>query len=239
MQFDVVTLQPSAFAGPLDEGVFGRGRRSGAVTVRVHDLRRFGVGPHRSVDDVPYGGGAGMVLRPEPPVRAVRWVRERYPASRDRVVAMSPQGKRFDQSLVERAVEWERIVFLCGRYEGIDERVRELVVDEEWSLGDFVLSGGELAAMAMMDAIARFVPGVLGNERSAEEDSFRRGGLDHPHYTRPRVFEGLEVPGPLLGGDHAAIRRWRLEAAKRGTRMKRPDLESGEEFGDDLDSNAR
>lgn len=239
MQFDVITMFPSAFLGPLEDGVFARARKRGRIAIRVHDLRRFGLGPHRKVDDVPYGGGAGMVLRPEPLVHATRWVREAYPVEPDVVVALSPQGRCFDESLAKKATDLRRIVFLCGRYEGIDERVRESVVDEEWSLGDFVLSGGELASLVMMDAIARFIPGVLGNDRSAREDSFGEGWLDHPHYTRPPEFEGMEVPPVLRSGDHEAIRRWRQKAARQATKIKRPDLLSGEERDDECDSNAR
>ena len=239
MQFDVITMFPSAFQGPLEDGVFGRARRKGRIAIRIHDLRRFGLGPHRKVDDVPYGGGAGMVLRPEPLIRATRWVRETYPAVPDRVVALSPQGRCFDQALVEEAAGLQRILFLCGRYEGMDERVCESVVDEEWSVGDFVLSGGEPAAIVMMDAIARFVPGVLGNDRSAREDSFGDSGLDHPHYTRPPDFEGMEVPSVLMSGDHKAIRDWRQQAARQATKLKRPDLLSGEENDNECNSNAR
>ena len=239
MQFDVITMFPSAFLGPLEDGVFSRARKKGRIAIRVHDLRRFGLGVHRKVDDVPYGGGAGMVLRPEPLISATRWVRETYPVESDRVVALSPQGRCFDQALVEEAAKLQRIVFLCGRYEGIDERVCESVVDEEWSVGDFVLSGGEPAAIVMMDAIARFVPEVLGNDRSAREDSFGGVGLDHPHYTRPSEYEGMEVPPVLMSGDHKAIRRWRQLAARQATKLKRPDLLSGEENDDECDSDAR
>lgn len=224
MTVDVITLFPAMFAGILDEAILARARRAGRFGVRVHDLRRFGVGAHRQVDDAPFGGGAGMVLRPEPLGDAIDWVRSRWPAPDTRVVSLSPQGRRFDRGAARRLASHERLILLCGRYEGIDERVTEALVDEELSVGDVVLTGGEIAAMTVIDATARFVPGVLGNAESAARDSFEEGILDHPHYTRPQEWRGRTVPAVLLSGNHAAIARWRRERAEEATRGKRPDL---------------
>ena len=224
MNFDVVTLFPSMFQGPLDDGMLARARRAGRVGIRVHDLRRFGVGPQRQVDDAPFGGGPGMVLKPEPMFEAVAWVRERYPAARDRIVLLSPQGRPFDHAAAERLAAFDRVVLLCGRYEGVDERVRVGLADEEISAGDVVLTGGELPAMMIIDAVSRLVPGVLGNEASTRTESFASGLLDFPSYTRPAEYRGLKVPPVLLSGDHGAIGRWRDETAEAATRQKRPDL---------------
>jgi tRNA (guanine37-N1)-methyltransferase len=224
MIVDVVTLFPAMFLGPLGEGMLGRARRLGRVAFRLHDLRRFGVGPHRQVDDAPFGGGGGMVLKPEPFFDAVDWIRERHPAARDRVVLLSPQGVRLGHGVARRLAEYDRLILLCGRYEGVDERVREALADEELSVGDVVLTGGELPAMAVIDAVSRFVPGVLGRGEAAEQDSFAQGNLDFPHYTRPGRYRGLEVPAVLRGGDHGAIERWRAERALEATTNKRPDL---------------
>jgi tRNA (guanine37-N1)-methyltransferase len=224
MQFDVVTLFPSMFVGPFEDGVLARARRSGRVGIRIHDLRRWGRGRHRQVDDVPFGGGGGMVLKPEPLVEAVEWIREAHPAASERVVLLSPQGRRLDRTVASGLVEVERLILLCGRYEGIDERVRDLVVDEELSVGDFVLTGGELPAMMVIDAVSRWIPGVLGQAEAAERDSFSGDLLDFPQFTRPRRYRELDVPEVLTGGDHGAIDRWRRERALEATRSKRPDL---------------
>jgi tRNA (guanine37-N1)-methyltransferase len=224
VNFDVVTLFPSMFQGPLDDGMLARARRAGRVGVRVHDLRRFGVGPQRQVDDAPFGGGPGMVLKPEPLFEAVSWLRERYPSGRERIVLLSPQGSPFDHAAAGRLAGFDRVVLLCGRYEGVDERVRAGLADEEISAGDVVLTGGELPAMMIIDAVSRLVPGVLGNEASAQAESFASGLLDFPSYTRPATYRGLTVPPVLLSGDHGAISRWRGDAAQAATRRKRPDL---------------
>ena len=185
MVFDVVTLFPGLFTGGLQESILGRARRAGKVAVRLHDLRRWGIGSHRQVDDTPYGGGGGMILRPEPFFEAVDWVRSEYPAARERVVLLSPQGSRLTHDSARRLAGFERLILLCGRYEGVDERVREGLADEELSIGDMVLTGGELPAMVAIDAVSRFIPGVLGRKEAAEEDSFAQGQLDSPYYTRP------------------------------------------------------
>ncbi len=228
MEIDVVTLFPGMFAGPLDGGVLARARRGGRLSVRIHDLRRFGVGPHRKVDDAPYGGGGGMVLMAEPFFEAVEGIRRSRPIpGRERVVLLSPQGRRLETGVARGLAAYDRLILLAGRYEGIDERVREGLADEEISIGDFVLTGGELPAMVVIDAVARFVPGVLGRSEAAERDSFCGGVLDFPQYTRPPRLRGRAVPEILLSGDHGAIERWRRERALEATRDKRPDLPSG------------
>jgi tRNA (guanine37-N1)-methyltransferase len=224
MIFDVVTLFPGMFQGPLDDGMLARARRAGRVAVRVHDLRRWGVGPQRQVDDAPFGGGAGMVLKPEPFFEAVAWIREQAPRAPDRVILLSPQGAPLDHAAAKRLAGYERLVLLCGRYEGVDDRVREALVDEEVSVGDVVLTGGELGALLVIDAVSRLVPGVLGNAASAADESFAAGRLDWPSFTRPADYRGRAVPEVLLSGDHAAIARWRAGAAGEATRAKRPDL---------------
>lgn len=224
MTFDVLTLFPGMFLGPLEDGILVRARRSGRIAVRVHDLRRWGVGPQRQVDDMSFGGGGGMVLKPEPIFEAVEWIRARRPAAKDRVVLLSPQGGRLDQTAARRLAGYDRLILICGRYEGVDERVREALAEEELSIGDVVLTGGELPALAVIDAVSRFLPGVLGRSDAAENDSFSRGALDHPHYTRPAEFRGMRVPEILLSGDHAAVARWRAAKAAEATREKRPDL---------------
>jgi tRNA (guanine37-N1)-methyltransferase len=224
VNFDVITLFPGMFHGPLDDGMLARARRAGRVGVRLHDLRRFGAGPKRQVDDAPFGGGPGMVLKPEPFFDAVAFVRSRFPAQSERVVLLSPQGAPFDHLAAARLAAYERIILLCGRYEGIDERVAEGLADEAVSAGDVVLTGGEIPAMLVIDAVARLVPGVLGNAESAEHDSFATGLLDAPSYTRPAEYRGLSVPSVLLSGDHQAIDRWRRERAQSATSDRRPDL---------------
>ncbi len=225
MRVDVLTIFPELFAPFLAASLIGKAREKGLLEVRVHDLREFTEDRHRSVDDEPYGGGGGMVMMAPPWIRAVRAVSE---GRRPWRVLLSPQGARLDDAKVRelagRAAEGEDLVLLCGRYEGIDERVLKTVVDEEVSIGDYVLSGGELPAMVLIEALSRQVPGVVGLADSVANDSFRAGLLDHPHYTRPPVVEGLAVPEVLTSGDHAAIRRWREREALKATLAKRPDL---------------
>jgi tRNA (guanine37-N1)-methyltransferase len=222
MRCDILTLFPAAVEPYLAVGVLGRAGAAGLLDVRVHDLRRWAVNRHGQVDDEPYGGGPGMVLLAPAVVPAVRDVVAM--AGEPHVVLPDPRGRRFDDTVARELVRYPRLLFVCGRYEGFDERVHEILRADEISLGDFVLSGGELAALAMLDAAARHLPGVVGDPGSVAADSFTSGLLDHPVYTRPREFEGREVPEVLSSGDHEAVRRWRLEAAVRLTLRRRPDL---------------
>jgi tRNA (guanine37-N1)-methyltransferase len=228
MRLRVLTIFPELFEPFLSTSLIGKARERGLLDVAVHDLRGFTEDRHRSVDDEPYGGGGGMVMTAPPWIRGVRAMAEGELTGKSvwRVL-LSPQGARLDEAKVRQLAaraEGEGLVLLCGRYEGIDERVRATVVDEEVSIGDYVLSGGELPAMVLIEALSRQVPGVVGLADSVANDSFRAGLLDHPHYTRPPVVEGLEVPAELLSGNHAAIRRWREREALRATLAKRPDL---------------
>jgi tRNA (guanine37-N1)-methyltransferase len=227
MRVEVLTIFPELFRTFLDTSLVGRAVERGLLDVNVHDLRDFTEDRHRSVDDEPYGGGGGMVMTAPPWVRAVREVSG---GRRPWRVLLSPQGRRLDEAKVRELAAREELVLLCGRYEGIDERVRRLVVDEEVSIGDYVLSGGELPAMVVIEAVSRQVPGVVGLTKSVAEDSFRRGLLDHPHYTRPPEVEGVGVPDVLLSGNHAEIERWREREALRATWEKRPDLLEGAEL---------
>ncbi|HEX2642076.1 MAG TPA: tRNA (guanosine(37)-N1)-methyltransferase TrmD [Thermoanaerobaculia bacterium] len=225
MRVQVLTIFPELFGPFLATSLVGRAIEKGLLDVRVHDLREFSEDRHRSVDDEPYGGGGGMVMMAPPWIRAVRTLSE-APGGEQRPwrILMSPQGARLDEPRVRELAARRDLILMCGRYEGIDERVRQTVVDEEVSIGDYVLSGGELPAMVLIEAVSRQVPGVVKLADSVEQDSFRNGLLDYPHYTRPPMVEGLEVPEVLLSGNHAAIRRWREEQALRATREKRPDL---------------
>jgi tRNA (guanine37-N1)-methyltransferase len=226
LRVDVVTIFPRMIEAPAAEGIVARASAAGLVEIRVHDLRDFTDDRHRTVDDAPFGGGPGMVMKAEPFFRAKDQV---FPSlgEKDAVVLLSPRGPRFDHRTAERYAGLDRLVLLCGRYEGIDERVREGVATEELSLGDFVLTGGEVAALAVIEAAVRLIPGALGDPGSAGADSFADGLLDTPHYTRPAVVRGRTVPEVLLSGDHDRVRRWRQEQALRATRERRPDLLAG------------
>jgi tRNA (guanine37-N1)-methyltransferase len=217
---DIVTIFPEYFASPLAAGLLGKAGERGLVRVRLHDLRTWAADRHRSVDDAPFGGGAGMVMLPGPWFEALDALQAEGPAH---VVLLAPDGRRFDQATAARLAGEPRLVLCCGRYEGIDERVRTRV-DEVLSIGDFVLAGGEAAALVVLDAVARLVPGVMGNAASAADESFAAGLLEYPQYTRPAVYRGLEVPAVLRSGDHAAIARWRHQQAVERTRRLRPDL---------------
>ncbi len=222
MRFDVLTVFPEMLEEVFRYGVLGRAREQGIIDLNVWDLREYAEGSYRQTDDAPYGGGAGMVMKPEPIVRAIEAASEGRSPLR---ILLTPQGKRFDQRMAEElAGRKEGLLFICGRYEGVDERVREGFVDEEISIGDYVLTGGEIPAVAVIDAVARLLPGVLGNEDSAVDESFSTGLLDYPHYTRPPEFRGMRVPEVLLSGNHENIRRWRRQAALERTRERRGDL---------------
>lgn len=222
MRFDVITVMPGMFEAISQYGVTSRGMQQGAVELHCWNPRQHTSDRHHTVDDRPYGGGPGMVMKPEPLKASIDEVRAAAPSSK--VVYLSPQGRRFDQAAARKMAESPGLILLCGRYEGVDERLIQNAVDEEWSIGDFVLSGGELGAMVMIDAIARLVPGVLGHEDSAQQDSFMQGLLDCPHFTRPEVFEDESVPSVLLSGNHAEIARWRRQQALGRTQQRRPDL---------------
>jgi tRNA (guanine37-N1)-methyltransferase len=267
MRFDILTIFPSFFSGPLDYGILSRAIATGAVEVATHDLRAFTYDRHRTVDDRPFGGGEGMVLKAQPIFECVESLGVAAKGARDgareTVVLLSAQGRRFTQAAAQRLAGLERVVLICGRYEGVDERVSELLVDEELSIGDYVLSGGELAAAVVLDATARLLPGVLGHADSARYESFGaadsgdgEGGdamtasgmtadgvprsthgagglLDYPHYTRPAEFRGVGIPEVLAGGDHAAIRRWRRRMALEKTWRNRPDLLGSAELSEE------
>ncbi len=232
MTFHVLTIFPEFFRGPFEHGVVARALKTGLVGIRIHNLRDWTHDFHRTVDDRPFGGGAGMVLKPEPLFDAVESILPARDPARHRVVLLSAQGRLFSQPDARRLAGFDEVLLICGRYEGVDERVSQHLADEELSIGNYVLSGGELAAAVVIDAVARLVPGVLGNEESPEMESFSSpqgeefplGILDCPHYTRPADFRGWRVPEVLLGGNHAEIRRWRLQAALEKTRRMRPDL---------------
>jgi tRNA (guanine37-N1)-methyltransferase len=221
VRIDVVTIFPGIFESPLRESLLGRAIGAGLLDVRVHDLRDSTSDKHRQVDDESYGGGPGMVLKPEPVFAAV----ESLGAGERRTLLLSPAGRRLDQALARELAGEPWLVLICGRYEGVDERVVEGLRAEEISIGDYVVAGGELPALVVLEAVTRLVPGVIGREESHEQDSFGDDGvLDHPHYTRPAEFRGMRVPDTLLSGNHAEIERWRREAALEKTRRNRPDL---------------
>jgi tRNA (guanine37-N1)-methyltransferase len=220
MRIDVITLFPEMLEQPLRASLLGKARAEGMLEVAVHDLRAYGLGRHRSVDDEPYGGGPGMVMRPEPLWAAV----ESITGDDGHIVLMSARGTLLDHDVVRRLAEHDRLVLICGRYEGVDERVAEHLANEEISIGDYVLAGGELPALVVIEAVSRLVPGVLGNVDSLALESHSAGLLEYPQYTRPPEFEGHAVPEVLLSGDHGAVERWRREQSERLTRERRPDL---------------
>jgi tRNA (guanine37-N1)-methyltransferase len=229
VRVDILTIFPGMFEGPVRESLLGRAIDRGLLDVRIHDIRAF-TDPrdrHRQVDDASYGGGPGMVLKPEPVFAAVDSLGE----GRGRTIVLTPAGRRFDRALARELAREASLVLICGRYEGIDERVVRGLPAEELSIGDYVLAGGELPALVVVEAVSRLVPGVIGNEESHERESFESGLLDHPHYTRPREFRGMAVPDVLVSGDHAEVDRWRRAAALEKTRRNRPDLlrSSGEQ----------
>jgi tRNA (guanine37-N1)-methyltransferase len=223
LEVDILTLFPRTCAGYLGESILGKAREAGLLEARVTDIREHAAGKHKVTDDAPYGGGAGMVMKPEPITEAIEAARARMPGAL--VILTSPRGERLDQALARRFAEHGRLILVCGRYEGVDERVMT-AVDTQVSIGDFVLTGGELAALCVVDAAARLIPGVLGNAASAGAESFAgdEALLEHPHYTRPPEYRGMKVPEVLLSGDHRRIERWRRREALKATRERRPDL---------------
>ncbi len=224
MRFDVLTIFPEIFQGPSSVGMIQKAIDKGLIEFHIHNLRDYAEGPHRQVDDTPFGGGAGMVFKPEPIFHAVETVQRSSQQSSSRVILLSPQGIPFHQKKAEELKHIEQLILICGRYEGVDERVREFLIDEEISIGDYVLMGGELAAIVVIEVITRLIPQVLGDPDSARRESFTTGKLDYPQYTRPADFRGMKVPDILLSGNHVEVERWRQEKALENTMKKRPDL---------------
>jgi len=223
MRIDIITLFPEMFRGPFEASIIARAREQAIVQIELHNLRDWGEGRHKVVDDYPHGGGAGMVLKPEPLFGAVEAVQP-LAEPRGRVVLLTPQGRLLSQEIVNELAERPRLLLLCGHYEGVDERVREHLVDEEISIGDYVLSGGELAAMVLVDAVVRRLPGALGGEASLDEESHSEGLLEYPQYTRPSEFRGWKIPDILLSGHHAGVAKWRRRQSLLRTALRRPDL---------------
>ncbi len=227
MKFDIITIFPEIFGGALDAGIIRRARQAGLAQIRIVNLRDFATDRHRSVDDRPYGGGEGMVFTPGPLFAAVEHCRGTETTSGSSVILLTPQGLTWDQNLAVQCSRLQHVVLICGRYEGIDQRVIDGLVDREISIGDYVLTGGEFAALVILDTVIRLLPGALGNIESSVNESFSSGGLDYPQYTRPAEFRGMLVPDVLLSGDHARIQEWRCAKALEKTRSRRPDLASG------------
>ncbi|MEX0786014.1 MAG: tRNA (guanosine(37)-N1)-methyltransferase TrmD [Dehalococcoidia bacterium] len=223
MRIDIVTLFPQMFRGPFDESIVARAAQQDIVSIALHDLRQWGEGKHRVVDDAPYGGGAGMVMKPEPAFAAIEAVRAES-SEPGRVVLLTPQGRLLTQAIVNELAGLPRLILLCGHYEGVDERIREHLADDEISIGDYVLSGGEPAAIVLVDAVVRRLPGALGSEASLDEESHQDGLLEYPHYTRPAEFRGWGVPDILLSGHHKEVARWRQRQRLLRTARRRPDL---------------
>ena len=225
MEFDILTLFPRIFEGPLDESILKRAREAGLVQIRVHNLRDFTHDKHRVVDDKPYGGGPGMLMKPEPIFEAV----EKLQRADSCVVLMTPQGAPFTQARAKEFAGKPHLIIICGHYEGVDERVREALVDEEVSIGDYVLTNGALAAAVVVDAVTRLLPGAIGHENGAADDSFATGMLEGPQYTRPAEFRGMKVPDVLQSGNHGEVAKWRAEQSRQRTKQRRPDLLEGED----------
>lgn len=224
MRIDIISLFPNMFSGPFDESIIKRARERNIVNIVIHNLRDWGVGKHKVVDDYPFGGGAGMVMKPEPLFDAVEAIKTKSNNPYAQVILLTPQGRVFNQKVVAELARLEHFILICGHYEGIDERVREHLANDEISIGDYVLTGGEIAAMVIVDAVVRQLPGVLGSEESASEDSHTTGLLEYPQYTRPQTYRGWEVPQVLLSGNHAQIAKWRREQSILRTFQRRPDL---------------
>jgi tRNA (guanine37-N1)-methyltransferase len=232
MFFDILTLFPGIFNGPFNESILSRAREKGLLEINLIDIRDYTLDKHNTADDYPYGGGVGMVMKIEPIYRAWEDIYQKR-GNECPVILLSPQGRKLDQTLIKELSQEEGLILICGHYEGIDERIRQTIVTEEISIGDYVLTGGEIAAIVLVDAVARMLPGVLGDEQSSIEDSFYHGLLDYPQYTRPREFAGLKVPEVLLSGHHGNIARWRRKQAIKRTLQRRPDLLENRELGSD------
>ncbi len=228
MRFDILTIFPDIFSSPLEEGIIRRAIAADKITVNLHNVRQYALDKHQMTDDRPFGGGEGMVMKAEPFAACLRHVQE--DSEGGRVILMSPRGKTYTQRTAERLAGYSNLILLCGRYEGVDQRVREKFIDEEVSIGDYILTGGELAAMVVVDSVTRLLPGVLGCEDSAKNDTFSRSLLKYPVYTRPRVFEGMEVPEILLSGDHAKVAAYRFQESVRETLAYKPELLVGASF---------
>ncbi len=226
MRIDIITIFPKMFAPVLNESMVKRAQAKGKVKLLAHDLRDYTLDKHRKIDDRPFGGGSGMVMGPEPIFRAVKALTgdRRQATGHPKIILLTPQGKKLTQAIVKKIARYKHLILICGHYEGVDERVRESLVDEEISIGDYVLTGGELPAMVLVDAVVRLLPGVLGDKNSLNFESFEGNLLEYPHYTRPSVFKGLKVPAILLSGDHKKIAIWRKKEAYKRTKRKRPDL---------------
>jgi tRNA (guanine37-N1)-methyltransferase len=224
MRIDILTPFPELITGAFDESMIRKAREKNLVEIRFWDIREEAQDKHNTVDDYPYGGGAGMILKPEPIFRTIDKISDGSPDQRRRVLFMTPQGKQFDQTMARDLSSEDHLIFICGHYRGVDERVIEHLVTDEISIGDYILTGGELAAAVISDAVIRLLPGVLGNFDSAEGDSFTSGLLDHPHYTRPEVYRDYKVPDVLLTGHHANVESWRKQKSLERTRLRRPDL---------------
>ncbi len=227
MHFDILTLFPQMFEGPFQESMVKRAIAQGLVSIAIHDIREHATDKHHVTDDTPYAGGGGMVLKPEPIFQAVEAILESDPAESVPIVLLSPQGRLFTQTVAWELATHARVMLICGRYEGVDERVREHLVSDEISIGDYVLTGGEIPAMVIVDAVTRLIPGVLGDPKATRQDSHADGLLEHPQYTRPAVFRGHGVPEVLVSGNHAAVALWRRQQALRRTYERRPDLLEG------------
>ncbi len=223
MKIDVLTLFPGMFSGPLDESIVKRAREAGILKLGIHNLRDWTHDRHKTVDDRPFGGGPGMLLKPEPIFEAV----EQLAGETTKVILLCPQGRKFDQGIARELAKEEHVLLVCGSYEGFDERIREALADDELSIGDFVLTNGALPAMVIVDAVTRLLPGVLGDDESSKDESFSQGMLEYPHYTRPADFRGMKVPEVLLSGNHAEIAKWREQQARVRTVTRRPDLAEG------------
>ncbi len=231
MRIDVLTLFPEMFSGPMDESIIKRAITNGRLDIHIHSLRDFTRDRHRTCDDKPFGGGPGMVMKPEPVFEAVEAILKKVQGGQrkkggptSRIILLTPQGRRFDQKMAQRLAKFRHLILICGHYEGVDERVRKFLTEEEISIGDYVTTGGELPAMVLIDSVVRLLTGVLGDPRSVHYESFQGGLLEYPQYTRPAVFRGMKVPSVLLGGNHEVIHRWRQGEALKRTRRRRPDL---------------